>query len=991
MKKNLSKKRLPIMLMALFFAATVSCGIASASDISNITPSGGVFNIDPEGSIMHNGKSIGFRNYDNFTLDSGDKANLKFDTNINSFVNMVKEQINIDGVVETVKGGQFYKGEAIFVSPKGLIVGPNGVLNVGSLGVYTPTESGMTMLKKGFTDGSLNTTYKGQQVDLLEAIGWHGNAPITINGKINSAAGVDMVANQFNLGSTGEITSAGEALFGALVNYDRLNNNANGVNIRSYDRQNNGLINIQGKIVNSGDSDIIIQNRGVSGLTVGSGAQLKTTNGKMYLVNSKGAMNIEGTLEGNGDKVYLTNGADASAMNFSGNLNSNAGAEIYSRSASGANINGQINNKGKGFAVTSEKGILNMNGKITNDNHDMIITNQGSKMVLGTNSNIESAGKVQISSKGADGMELNGSIKNSGNTLITNHTGKITVNGTIENTAAKLNITQKGDGGLELGGNSLIKSTGEEVLIQNVGKGGFVANGDINSTAKTYLQNVNNESTKNTAHAQGAMKINGNLTNKNNVLYIGNSAAGGMEIGQEAVISNENGSVEIVNFAGNLDDKGKISNKKGNIYLTNKGNGALNIQDGSTLGSEKGQLVVQNMGAQGMTVDGDVTNKGYTAIYNKAGNMNINSNVNTIGARMNIQNSGNGALNINDTAELLNEGMGRTYITNKGAGGMKVEGTVVGGGHVLLTNRNGGMHVSSTVTSAKANAVLTNTGEQNMVVDGTVRGNKVTAYSQGNDIVLGNTATEQIAINGLKKVSITTDDGSILNTGVDTHLIKSGGNLYMAANNGSIGTEPVGGVGQNARDLTKSVNVVVNGKVKAFTTDANKNKTINIATKGHNLKVDRIKADGKVFLLTDKYVDAQGVEHTGSILNRGTELEQYANVKGTTVDMISSGSIGTANKAVHFRQTDATKESNVLAAKDIYLHARGEESGEAVNFGTIKSKEGSMDVNIISDGVVNNAIAPGAINVYARREDGNLNVKNKNNNPSVIKDYFDAE
>lgn len=983
MTKKIIKRRLPVMLMALLFAATFSVGAVSASDISGVTGSGGVFNIDPTGQITQDGKSIGFREYNNFKLDNGDTANLKFDSGINSFINMVNNQINIDGLVQTTKGGNFYKGEAIFVSPQGMVVGPNGVLNVGSLGVYTPTAPGMKMLKDGLNNGTLTATYKGNQINLLDGIGWHGNAPVVINGQINSAAGVDLVANQFTLGSTGQITSSGEALFGALVNFPRLNNNANGVNIRTYDRQNNGFMKIDGKILNNGNSGVIIQNRGSQGLTVSSGAQIKTSNGALHLVNSKGVMNVAGTLEGNGDKVYLTNGPQAGAMNFTGKLNSNAGAEIYNRSASGANIAGEIVNKGNGLAITSEQGVLNLDGKINNQNTELIITNQGQKLITGANSNIDGSGKIQLSSKGANGMELNGTIKNSKNTLITNHTGKLTVNGTVENTAGKMNITQKGDGGLELGANSMIKSAGEEVLIQNVGKGGFTADGDIESSAATYLQNAK--------YAEGAMKVNGNIDNSGKVLYIGNTSAGGLEIGENAKINNENAAIKVVNFAGNLDDKGEIANKNGNIYLTNKGSGGLNIKDTATVGADKGQLVVQNMGSQGLTVDGEVTNKGYTAIYNKAGDMNINSNVKTIGAKLNIQNSGNGALNINDTAEIINEGMGRTYITNKGAGGMNVDATVVGGGHVILTNRNGGMKISSNVASTKSNVVLTNTGNKNMVVNGTVRGNKVTAYSKGNDIVLGNTETEQIAINGLKKVSITTDDGSILNAGVDTHLIKSGGNLYMHANNGTIGTEPAGGIGENARDLTKSVNVVVNGKVKAFTTDRNNNGTINIATKGHNLKVDRIKADGKVFLLTDKYVDENGVEHTGSILNRGTELDKYANVKGTSINMLSSGSIGTADRPLHFRQTDPNQQSNVVAAKDIFMHARGNETGERVNFDVIKSKEGSIDVNIISDGVVNNAIAPGAVNVYARKAGSDLRVNNVSNNPNVIRDYFDAD
>ena len=80
-----------------------------------------------------------------------------------------------------------------------------------------------------------------------------------------------------------------------------------------------------------------------------------------------------------------------------------------------------------------------------------------------------------------------------------------------------------------------------------------------------------------------------------------------------------------------------------------------------------------------------------------------------------------------------------------------------------------------------------------------------------------------------------------------------------------------------------------------------------------------------------------------------------------------------------------------MAGQDIYLHARGEDAGEDVNFNVIKSKGGSIDVDIIRDGVVEQAVAPGNIKVEARKNDANLNVKVRSNDPNIIKDYFDKD
>ena len=1169
MTKKTSKRKLSMLLIAIMFVASASMTpTAISSEISGVTPTGNTFNITPE---KFNGDS-GYRSYAKFNLDAGDVANLDFINNINRFVNLVDNQVQINGLVNTVRNGAFHNGEAVFVSPNGMIVGPSGVLNVGALSVYTPTPQGMKLLKNGIRNGNydLEVTNLGQKqtVDGVTALSYHGNAPITINGKVISRGDVNLVANTFTLGQTGGIaagvadngtlvtTANAASLFNDLVNTGSTRT-AN-VEIRSYDRANLGPkaggIHLNGTLTNKGAGNIILENRGSNGLN--TSGNISNTKGQLHLVNAKGTMTLGGNITGRNDvaterAINIVNGPSAGLLTVTGTVDGTNGVNVYNRTAQGANIGGTIrNNKdlsgsARGLAISNERGALNFTGKLENNNNAILqITNKGNKLAL---NNIDSTGKIVISNEGADGMDLNGTIKNSGNTAITNWNGKMTVNGTVQNVSGKMNLTNEGNGGLLLADTSRIVGSGDEVLIQNVGagQGQFQAKGSIKNNGATYLQNTKN-----------AMSVDGSIDNKTGVLYIGNTGSG-LTIEEGANISNNasiqvynkgangltvngaianssNGGTALTNRGGSFVVNGTILSDKGNMNLTNVGNGdkGLTIANTAKVGSKNGELLVQNTGSNGLKVNGEIDNKGNTTLYNKAGNfnvattgkvkttdgtlylsnagsamdvrgsvsalgekaklnilntgangmnldgiiaaegktlvtnkagdmnvdgiiatkdnllafsnhgngalnikdgaqvlqgekgnihitnagaggmnidglvdnsvgellvtnkagdLNVKGNVTNRGGKLNINNKGDGALNVAEDAMVTNEGLGRTYLTNKGAGGMKVDGDVVGGGHILVTNREGGMNISSKVTSTKDNVVLTNTGNENMVVNGTVRGNKVTAYAQGNDIVLGNTETKQIAINGLKKVFITADDGSIKNAGVDTHVIKSGGNLYMATTNGSIGEDvDTTGVGPNSRDLTKSVNVYVDGKVKAFTTDEKNASVINIASKGKDLKVDRIKADGKVILLTDKTVDENGVVRTGSILNAATELGDYANVKGTTVHMISSGSVGADNNALHFRQTDATKQSNVVAVKNVNLHARGEDAGEDVYFGVIKSKEGSVSADMIRNGVVENAIAPNGVNIKPRKNDANFQVKNISNNPNIIKDYFDV-
>ena len=1201
MKKNMSK-----MLIALLFATSAS--VTLASNITGVTGSGGIFNIDPAKNVGN----IGFREYKDFTLTKGDTANLKFN-GINQFVNMVDNRIDINGIVNTVNNsGSFTNGHAVFMSPKGMVVGADGVLNVGSLSVYTPTAAGMNMLKKGVAAGSLTTTYQGKQVNLMQAMGWHGNAPITVNGKVFSAGDVTMVANTLDIANTAKILAGANVASGAI--FDELvrtktNNNAK-IDLRSYNRPS-GSISIKGDVRNMGKGNIEVVNRGNSGLNVTG--NVAASNGQLHMVNYTGAMNVGGTVTGAGDAVYLTNASTGGKMSVSGNLTGNNGVRIHNKSAAGTQIAGTLSNlgsdpEGNGLAISNEAGDLTFTGDVKLSNSNMNITNKGANLKL--NDIDASNAKVVISNSGSGNMTLDGTIKNNKSTAITNYNGAMTVNGTVQSTSGKMNLTNKGAGGLTLAEGSKILGAGNEVLVQNTGAGGFNANGTVQSSAKTYLQNTNGnmvvngdinqqnalvylgnmkgngkltvngdisnnsaiqiynkgaggmelngaiENSKGTAvtNANGAMVVNGtihntagkmNLTNKgaggltlaegshilsegeqvlvqntgaagftskgeivssaktylqnikgdmkivsnvnnsDNLLYVGNVGDGGLIVdgnlnNQNAAIKvynkgakgmtvngdvlNKNGGAALTNRAGNFNLNGDVKvSQKGNINLTNVGDGGLVVAEDALVQSAKGEIVAQNTGSKGMTLNGQIEDTGNIFVYNKAGNLNVastakvkatngdlhvtnkgnalntqkgseliakgtatklsmlntgkggmtlngttrhstgktlitnkagdltvNGYVENSGGRVYVNNSGNGALKLTSNGGISNTGLGRTYLTNKGAGGMQVDGNVAGGGHIIATNRAGAMNIASKVTSTRSNVVLTNTGNKDMTVSGTVRGKKVTAKAVGNDIVLGNKATKQVAINGLKKVVVTTEDGSIKNAGVNTHVIRSGGNLYMAAKNGSIGEDVnTSSVDATSRDLTKSVNVIVKGKVKAFTTDEKKNSVINIATKGADLNVDRIKADGKAILLTDKAVDKNGKVHTGSILNAATELSKYANVKGTTVQMISSGTIGTKEKPLHFRQTDATQQSNVVAIKNIDLHARGEDAGEDVNFGVIKSKEGYINADLIKDGIIDNAVAKGKINIKSRKNDANLNIKKTSHNVDVIKDYFD--
>ena len=172
---------------------------------------------------MINGSDIGYRKYKDFKLDQGDIANLIFkygNTDISQFINLVDNKIEINGIVNSMRDGNFYNGKAIFVSPNGMVVGASGVLNVGSLGVYTPSSSIYENYKKNPTANlkPLTTSNDGK--------------PITINGKVIAANDVTLSGGKVTVGQTGGIIAGvneakmsqfttnaqADALFNQLVN-----------------------------------------------------------------------------------------------------------------------------------------------------------------------------------------------------------------------------------------------------------------------------------------------------------------------------------------------------------------------------------------------------------------------------------------------------------------------------------------------------------------------------------------------------------------------------------------------------------------------------------------------------------------------------------------------------------------------------------------------------------------------------------------------------
>ncbi|MBO6290450.1 MAG: hypothetical protein J6N45_09060, partial [Alphaproteobacteria bacterium] len=213
-------------VMTLSFGAP-----ASASDITGITPNGNTYNIE---AAKVSG-STGFREYNNFNLDNGDVANLIYKQGYDKFVNMVDNQVNINGIVNTMSDNNFFNGHAIFVSPNGIVVGASGVLNVGSLTMMAPSKNAYDAFKKGYGANIKDVEFDLEHENYKSLIR-NSSGTIEINGKVFAKDTVSAYGRQIKIqkNKTGEgdaaifagvqdqkvLTKAAEAdeLFNSLVN-----------------------------------------------------------------------------------------------------------------------------------------------------------------------------------------------------------------------------------------------------------------------------------------------------------------------------------------------------------------------------------------------------------------------------------------------------------------------------------------------------------------------------------------------------------------------------------------------------------------------------------------------------------------------------------------------------------------------------------------------------------------------------------------------------
>jgi len=640
---NMNKK-----MLVTAIAVALSIGCAQATEISGITGNNGVYNINPD---KING-DVGFRQYEKFNLSQGDIANLIFQgtkngqiRDLESFVNLVNNKVNINGVLNTVRNGNFHNGHAIFITPGGFVVGQSGVLNVGRLSVATPTAAKYDELTGKYVSGDLQGI--GRQVSALTQNSKEeaGAADITINGKVFARNGVEM-------------TGKNVSVSGAIVNGINSDSAADLANILTSEEQANELFNT------------LVNTNGLKySYSPGSDEDINfVQNGSRILIKSTKGMNISGTVANGAGNVYLTNnGTDG--MNVSGIVDSKNLTRLF-------NTKGDLS--------------VNETAKVKS-NVQTIVQNKGDNLTLGKNTVIQSNRNIEVINQGTGRLTASGSILSQGDPsswptgkhiAISNMTGSgMTVEGLVSLADGEGEVAiNNHSGDMIINGKILSKEKGN-MGINNYGSGMTITkNAEITNVGKLKIANSENGS--------DGMTIVGNIKNSNGDLRIYNDA----------------GRLKLTTDSNNT-TAANISNKDGKLYIVSRKNGTgIQQSTTSTIANENGNIVIRNSGTKteagtrGLDLQGTVTDKnGTIAINNDYGDMYVSSNVSVENGNLGIINRASGGKMDLASAGNVTVIDGNANIKNFGTGDMTVNSTIAHNGRVNVIANSGMLYLGGKV------------------------------------------------------------------------------------------------------------------------------------------------------------------------------------------------------------------------------------------------------------------------------------------------------
>ena len=236
-----------LCLNILLSSSPVLLFAADTTNITGVTGNNGVYNITAQEVVS----GTGYRQYTDFTLANSDIANLIFtkdNANFSRFINMVDNKVEINGLLNSMDGnGAFYNGHAIFVTPSGMVIGKDGILNVGKLSLISTTNS------------AYNSYIKNRSESNFDSLITNSSGDIIINGRVLTSVSAEKAAEIYaeNIIVERKATSTEELVedsIGVAANTDTTDNRIYNSSATATEKFNS-LVNAQVKAATNTEFD----------------------------------------------------------------------------------------------------------------------------------------------------------------------------------------------------------------------------------------------------------------------------------------------------------------------------------------------------------------------------------------------------------------------------------------------------------------------------------------------------------------------------------------------------------------------------------------------------------------------------------------------------------------------------------------------------------------------------------------------------------------
>lgn len=683
-------------------------------------------------------------------------------------------------------------------------------------------------------------------------------------------------------------------------------------------------------------------------------------NNVSHLLNretNSGTISIDG-------KVFARNGVQIRGGNINvgalgGILNGVSSNEVLTTQSRATQLfNSLVNTTGMPSASVFTKNGSNI--QIKADQGSGGINIQG-KIVNGAAVAGQKDSGLYITNNGTNGTKISGLLKSSNELNVYNKAGNLDVSGTVKNANADLNISNKG-GNMTIGGTL---STNKDLAVTNNSTSGALTfSGTATPAGKANFVN----------EGAGGMNVTGAVTgssvrfvNRGGKLVISNMEDKVASAGTVRIENSGNGGmsvagvkseslVSIENKAGDLNVNGKVSiADAGAINILNSGNGKLAVTSNGNIAG-KGTVSVKNRGANGMTVDGTISNRpdaddAETAIINENGAMLVNGTIDNMG-NMTINNKGTGVI-YTKNATVTNEG--KLKLKNYGADGMTIVGDINNTGDTTVYNDAGQLALATSSGGAKAGNITNNDGR--LVIYS--RENSTGISAATGTKIINNAAGESLAIKhegrtvaGQRGIDL---QGTITNGG-KTAINNYSGDMYVSGNiqsDGDLGIINRAGGGSmtlatgstvtsdaniniknyGSGDMTVNNEITNNGRLNILANEGKLNlggtvhNNSNGALDANNGFYAAARANGTGINVTSGFVSdgagqtliknisgQEGLRYQGNMTNSGSQSELY-NQKG---NMTVGGAITTTGKgsAVVLNKGDGMTVNGTISSEE---------------------------------------------------------------------------